>query len=430
MLSHQRIVLVLGDIVSLIVSFCAMAVIRFDISSQGDRIWQQMGLFGVLFAVWLIVFFIFDLYTPQRINPNPRNIGLMFASMAVNVLLGVLLFYVVPNTGISPKTNLAILAICTLLSLVIWRRIFYLIFTKHIVRKIILVGKSPLIANLATELARHRHVGVVVGVWDVVPEDTISTEVDLLIADAVNPEALLALSRKLNTQTISLVEAYETILAKIPVELLTPERALQLMTDRSTPASRAIYRILEIIGASLVLIATSPFLLITGIAKWIEDGGPVFIKQRRVGKDGEIFSIYKLRSMKALAPDGSAETGGVQWAQQKDPRITPIGHILRTTHIDEIPQMYNIIKGDLAVIGPRAERPEFVEQLEQQIPYYYLRHTSKPGFTGWAQIKFRYARSIEDSKEKFEYDLYYLKNKGVLLDIGIILKTLQIMFTH
>jgi lipopolysaccharide/colanic/teichoic acid biosynthesis glycosyltransferase len=134
--------------------------------------------------------------------------------------------------------------------------------------------------------------------------------------------------------------------------------------------------------------------------------------------------------MQALNKDGSAETNGAVWATAKDPRITPVGHILRTTHLDEVPQMYNIIKGDLALIGPRAERPEFVAELEQQIPYYYLRHTIKPGFTGWAQIKYRYARSIQDSREKFEYDLYYLKNKSPLLDIGIVLKTLQIIFTH
>jgi lipopolysaccharide/colanic/teichoic acid biosynthesis glycosyltransferase len=125
-----------------------------------------------------------------------------------------------------------------------------------------------------------------------------------------------------------------------------------------------------------------------------------------------------------------AETHGAAWADKQDSRITRIGRVLRATHLDEVPQMYNIIKGDLALIGPRAERPEFVATLEQHIPYYYLRHTIKPGFTGWAQIKYRYARSIDDSREKFEYDLYYLKNKSPLLDIGIILKTLQIMFTH
>jgi lipopolysaccharide/colanic/teichoic acid biosynthesis glycosyltransferase len=171
-------------------------------------------------------------------------------------------------------------------------------------------------------------------------------------------------------------------------------------------------------------------MLIGAVAKWAEDGGPIFIKQHRVGKHGKLFTIYKLRSMQALNKDGSAETNGAVWATAKDPRITPVGHILRTTHLDEVPQMYNIIKGDLALIGPRAERPEFVAELEQQIPYYYLRHTIKPGFTGWAQIKYRYARSIQDSREKFEYDLYYLKNKSPLLDIGIVLKTLQIIFTH
>jgi lipopolysaccharide/colanic/teichoic acid biosynthesis glycosyltransferase len=125
-----------------------------------------------------------------------------------------------------------------------------------------------------------------------------------------------------------------------------------------------------------------------------------------------------------------AEKDGAKWAGTHDPRITKVGTILRKTHLDEVPQMYNIIRGDIALVGPRAERPEFVQTLQSAIPYYYLRHTIKPGFTGWAQIKYRYARSIDDSKEKFEYDLYYLKNKSPLLDIGIVLKTLQIIFTH
>jgi lipopolysaccharide/colanic/teichoic acid biosynthesis glycosyltransferase len=125
-----------------------------------------------------------------------------------------------------------------------------------------------------------------------------------------------------------------------------------------------------------------------------------------------------------------AEKDGAQWAAHNDSRVTRVGAILRKTHIDEIPQLWNIIKGDLALVGPRPERPEFVEKLKQEIPYYFLRHIVKPGFTGWAQIKYRYARTVDDSREKFEYDLYYIKNRSLLLDLGIVVKTVQIIFTH
>ena len=125
-----------------------------------------------------------------------------------------------------------------------------------------------------------------------------------------------------------------------------------------------------------------------------------------------------------------AETKEAVWAKKRDKRITRVGRFLRRIHFDEIPQIVNVIKGDISLIGPRPERPEFVEKLEKEIPHYHLRYLIKPGFTGWAQIKFRYGRSIMDSHEKFQYDLYYLKNRSFLLDIGILLKTFQLFFKH
>lgn len=121
-----------------------------------------------------------------------------------------------------------------------------------------------------------------------------------------------------------------------------------------------------------------------------------------------------------------AENGKAQWAEIEDPRVTKVGRFLRRTHLDELPQMINVIKGDISLVGPRPERPEFVNELEKQIPHYHLRHLIKPGFTGWAQLKFRYGRSVPDSLEKFQYDLYYIKNRGIILDLGILLKTFQL----
>jgi lipopolysaccharide/colanic/teichoic acid biosynthesis glycosyltransferase len=425
MLSHQKVVLLFGDILALIASFCAMAIIRFDVGAQGSHIWYQVQLFGALFVLWLIVFFIFDLYNLRHINPTPRTIGLIIAAMVSNALLGALLFYLAPNTGISPKTNLMILVGSAFIFITLWRRIFYFLFTTRFIRRILLIGNHPRINHLATEIQTHPHLGSIALHWDSVPSPIPKSSIDLIIADNIDPHTLLTVSNILDTETLSLGEAYETLFGKIPVELMTNEKALHIMGNHMTPAHSIAYRFLEIIIATLVLIVTSPILLITIIGRMIEDGSPIFITQARVGKNGKIFTLYKIRSMKK-----DAEKNGAQWANKHDTRITPFGQLLRVSHIDEIPQMYNIIRGDIALIGPRAERPEFVSQLEQEIPYYYLRHTIRPGFTGWAQIKFRYARTVEDSREKFEYDLYYLKNKNPLLDIGIMLKTIQIIFTH
>lgn len=424
MFKARQTLLLVGDVGIFVASFVLMVIVRFDTYTQSQFIALQASQFAWLFALWLVVFFIFDLYAIRRINPTPRTIGLIIAAMSLNTLVGVLYFYLLPQYGISPKTNLVIIAGASLVLVVAWRRIYYHLFSKRFRRRIVLLGSGTLMEHLAAMIARNPHVGTVVAQWETLPTD-IAVRADLVIAHNISPQTLLAFAQITGTETLTLDEAYETMFAKIPLELMTDERALSYMTSRSTTASRLIYRVLEIVGASTVLLVASPFLAIAALAIYIEDGGPILYKQLRVGKNGALFAIYKFRSMRL-----DAEKDGAKWAGTHDPRITKVGIILRKTHLDEVPQMYNIIRGDIALVGPRAERPEFVQTLQSAIPYYYLRHTIKPGFTGWAQIKYRYARSIDDSKEKFEYDLYYLKNKSPLLDIGIVLKTLQIIFTH
>jgi lipopolysaccharide/colanic/teichoic acid biosynthesis glycosyltransferase len=339
--------------------------------------------------------------------------------------------YISPNIGVTPKTNLALIAVFSFVLLVAWRRLFYNLSLNTFTRLVVFVGEHPLFNDLAHEFNRHSHLGKVVRVQNFSFDRSLITHSNVLfVSEYADPKTLIELAKIPGAQVLSLFEAYRTIFAKIPLELMSDEKAVSMIATQDHAGVRYLYRIIEVVLALCVLGITSPIVGIAAIAIWAQDGKPILLRQKRVGKNGTVFTLYKLRTMKVLSKDGSAETHGVQWATDNDPRITPVGRILRKTHIDEIPQMFNIIKGDLALVGPRAERPEFVATLEEKIPYYYLRHTIKPGFTGWAQIKFRYARSIEDSKEKFEYDLCYLKNKSPLLDVGIVLKTLQIIFTH
>lgn len=431
MFQQQRFALFLGDVICLVLAFTGMVFIRFNIHIDHTFLLQQAVLFAWLFLIWLVVFFIFELYNLRRVNPNPRNIGLLLAGIAVNLLLGIAFFYFFSDTGIAPKTNLVIVALFSFFLLAGWRRLYYHLFTVRFTRSIATIGMSPLIKDLHSELKMHPHFGELIMQWDTIGETTHDTGINILIAEHGDPQAILAVAQALQAEAMTLTEGYETFFGKIPVALMTDEKAITIMTRHDNGALQFFYRIFEILFAVFVLVITSPFMLIAIIARLIEDGRPIFIKQTRVGKNGNIFNNYKLRSMKALSADGSAEVNGIpQWAEKKDSRITPVGNIIRKTHLDEVPQMWNIIKGDIALVGPRPERPEFVAQLEQQIPYYFLRHTIRPGFTGWAQIKYRYARTINDAQEKFEYDLYYIKNRNPLLDIGIVLKTLQIIFTH
>ena len=187
-------------------------------------------------------------------------------------------------------------------------------------------------------------------------------------------------------------------------------------------AEEAIKRIFDVFFSFIGLLMTAAFFPFIALAIKIDSQGPLFYAQKRVGKNGKSFIIYKFRTMKA-----KAEKNGPQWARPDDPRITRTGRVLRRLYLDEFPQFYNILKGDISFVGPRPERPEFVEQLRKEISYYEIRHLVKPGLTGWAQIKYHYGASVEETRKKLQYDFYYIKNRNFFLDMGIILKTIRVI---
>ena len=183
-----------------------------------------------------------------------------------------------------------------------------------------------------------------------------------------------------------------------------------------------IKRFLDIVVSSGLLIASAPLLCGVALLIWWETPGPVLYRQQRVGQSGKPFMLLKFRSMSV-----EAETAAPKWAQQNDPRVTRIGRFIRSTRIDELPQLVNIILGHMSLIGPRPERPFFVEQLSREIPYYAERHAVRPGLTGWAQINYPYGASIYDARRKLEYDFYYLKNQSILLDLYIMTSTIRVI---
>lgn len=425
MLKDRKTILLLGDILALALSFVFMTAIRFDSVTNSHLITTQRNIFILLFILWLIIFFIFDLYNLRRVNPSPRNIGTLALAILTNTGLSVIFFYIFPPDGITPKTNLAIVSSVAFILLVAWRRFFYLLFSSKYSQRIVVIGEREEIEHLVLDLSKNPHIGTVVAKFKTYDPDISLPKTDMVIADGVNLEGLSNISNSTGAEVMSLSGAYEELFGKIPLSHMTEERAIEVFTKQHQSTYNLLGKLLEFIIALFVLIVACPFLLISMLAILIQDGGPVIYRQERVGKGGKIFLIFKLRSMIK-----NAETSGAQWAEKKDPRTTSVGKVLRALHIDEVPQMVNILKGDIALIGPRPERPELVSKLEKEIPYYSLRQTAKPGFTGWAQIKFRYARTVFDSREKFEYDLYYLANKNPLFDLGILVKTVQIIFTH
>ena len=219
------------------------------------------------------------------------------------------------------------------------------------------------------------------------------------------------------------VEVYEAITGKVPIESI---RLGWLLFSPGCYSSRfhlAYKRAASILISIIGLLVSLPLLPFVILAIKFTSRGPVLYRQKRVGRDGVPFHCYKFRTMRANA---EADTGPT-WALDDDPRITRVGKFLRMSRLDEIPQLWNVLKGDMSLVGPRPERPEFTEFLSREIPYYHLRHTVRPGITGWAQIRYKYASSLEDAREKLRYDLFYIKNMSIGLDLLVVLQTVKVI---
>jgi sugar transferase (PEP-CTERM system associated) len=223
-----------------------------------------------------------------------------------------------------------------------------------------------------------------------------------------------------------LASVYERYTGKIAVENLRPSWLIFSSGFRNTPVLAAAKRVLDVTAAAIGLVAAAPLMLAVAIAVKLTSRGPVLYSQQRVGQNGRVFAIRKFRSMRE---DAEAATGAV-WARPDDERLTPVGRLIRTTRLDELPQLWNVLVGDMSLVGPRPERPEFVESLTRQIKFYGQRHAVKPGLTGWAQIRYSYGSSVEDALQKLQYDLYYLKHMSIALDAFIILSTLKTVLSR
>ena len=337
-----------------------------------------------------------------------------------------------------------------LLFLVSWRILYEYLCQKHIFdEKIFLVGDGNLAQMISDRITNNLDSGYLVrGVFS--NPGTSSLAHNLGVASYSSYDHLCDLAREHGVSKI--VVALEERRGKSPVKALLDCKTMgiQVLDGLSffeglagkimatkTPPSWLIFsegfrrhklalwskRIIDILLASLGLILTAPlFLIIAGLIKW-SSPGPAFFRQTRVGQRERPFQVMKFRTMR---DDAEAESGAI-WAEEDDPRITPFGKVLRKLRLDELPQFWNVLKGEMSFVGPRPERPEFVEQLKERLPYYSERHTVKPGITGWAQVNYGYGASEEDALRKLEYDLFYIKHLSLLFDLYIVLKTVKIV---
>jgi sugar transferase (PEP-CTERM system associated) len=218
------------------------------------------------------------------------------------------------------------------------------------------------------------------------------------------------------------VAFYERETGKIFVHELKPSQLIFAEGFRVRPATRRLKRLLDVVIAAIGLVLAAPLMLLTAIAVAIDSPGPILYRQVRAGELCRPFTLYKFRSMRV-----DAERFGAKFAEERDPRVTRVGRFIRATRIDELPQLYNVLRGEMSMVGPRPERPVFIEQLEQQVPYFKQRLYVKPGVTGHAQVRCRYGATAEDHLEKLQYDLYYIKSFSVLFDLSIILDTIKVV---
>lgn len=261
--------------------------------------------------------------------------------------------------------------------------------------------------------------------WDVVSRHGVS-EIVVGVRDRRNgglPLEELLECRLRGVRVTYLTDFFERETGQIRVESLNPSWLIFSDGFRLNSMRNVVKRSFDILASAALLVVMMPVMLLTAAAILLTMGAPVFYKQQRVGEHGRVFTIRKFRSMR----NDAEKDGKAVWAQDDDDRVTPVGRVIRFLRIDELPQIFNVFRGNMSFVGPRPERPEFVSELADQIPFYDSRHSIKPGITGWAQVRYAYGASVEDAKQKLQYDLYYVKNHTLFLDIMIMLDTVQVV---
>ncbi len=450
----KQLILLFGDVISLFFGVLAgMSIRNLHIPSFQD-IENTLPLFLVLIGMWIVVNYINGLYELARHKHRSVLFSRMLQASIVNIVVGIIFFYLLPQHIISPKTILLLSIMAGYTFLAIWRLFFSsLVATKALISPVLFIGDMKEMTELADLIYEMPERGYALAAWIGGPKDidkkkyphttfyesvkAIRPSVSVHDIDTVvvaqhikYDESIVQELYELlfwQTHIVSLASLYESIIGRIPPYIFSEHWFLDHLQQNVHPVYANVRRLSDIVLGILMFVVFCMLYPFIALAIRIESKGPIVFKQERVGMSATTFALYKFRSMYALAPDGSAETEGVQFATKNDARVTHVGRFLRKSRIDELPQAINLIKGDISLIGPRPERPEIVRQLESAMPYYQVRHLVKPGITGWAQVNQHYTETLEESLQKLQYDLYYIKNRSILLDLSILLKTINVV---
>jgi sugar transferase (PEP-CTERM system associated) len=387
-----------------------------------------------------------DLYDLRIIANRGELFARTFHSLAAASLILALLYTILPDVGVGPGVIVAAVFV-VMAAIPGWRVLFESVVRRVAPReRLLIVGTNATALGFANELTERRYslgleiVGFVIpgstegahtafrvlGNIDDIPAIVQQHHVDRVVVSLADARGQLPMDRLLDMKMRGvafdyLASIYERYTGKIAIENLRPSWLIFSAGFRATRRVLAVKRVLDIVFALVALIITAPIMLLVALAVRLTSPGPVLYHQQRVCEGGRVFTLHKFRSMRV---DAEASSGAV-WSHVGDTRTTPVGRFIRATRLDELPQLWNILRGEMSLVGPRPERPEFVQRLTEQIPYYGQRHVVKPGLTGWAQVRYAYGSSVEDSMEKLQYDLFYIKNLSLAMDLLIVLSTLR-----
>ncbi len=447
LLRLKQLMLFTGDIVILYLSLFLTFLTRYGTPTDKEPWQDHFWPFTVIFSVWITIFYINGLYDLALSKNDVRFYRRFFESLAIGGLVAIGFFYLTPSIGIAPKTNFFLQMLFFTVLFILWRALWNrTVITAVWKTKILFIGSSSQARELYDAIKAVPQYGFIL--WAVLPDapnPSLPTDVKIVpdanglpgfirqegimtVVLGAKPEASSSISRALyqalflQINFADAAEFMESITGRIPTARLSEAWFLENLKETKKSAFTIIktatdYLLAVILGGILLI-----FIPLIALGNLIANPGALFYKQKRVGAKGKQFFIYKFRTM---FPD--AEANGAVFALKNDSRVTALGKFLRKTRLDELPQVWNILRGEMSFIGPRPERPEFVGELQAAMPFYNLRHLIKPGLTGWAQINFPYAGSIEENLKKLQYDLYYVKNRSLILDLAILLKTINIV---
>lgn len=435
-------ILMVGDIIAYLFSLVLTLTIRYGELPGRSLIFSHLPAFSILIALFILVNFSAGTYERQSYIARNKVIGFLLKVQIVNAAIGISFFYFAPVV-IAPKANLFIYVVVSTAILLVWRKIMFPVFNVSKKQIAILVGNGEEVSDIKEEVNNNSQYGFIFR--EFIEPESDAAKTSQAISQAVNRTGATVIVADLNKgstesamhylysliysglQIIDAGKLYEVIFDRIPLSMVGDRWFVE--HSSSALGNRVMYdsfkRVIDVVVSLIGGLVSLIFYPFVYVAIKLEDKGPIFITQNRVGKGGKAIRIYKFRSMSGN-DEGRYGHNGVT-----NNVVTNVGSFLRKSRIDELPQFWNVLKGDLSMVGPRPELPDLVSIYEKEIQYYNARHLVKPGLFGWAQIYHEahphHAVATEDTKDKLSYDLFYIKNRSLAVDLKIILRTLQIL---